>query len=279
MPVCQLSEVALFYVDKGQGEPLVFLNGLSGDHLYWMGQLRAFGKKYHCLALDNRDVGRTAAPARAYTTADLAADVAGLLGRLDLPPAHVVGLSMGGMIAQELALAAPVRVRSLVLVNTLARADAWFRGTLGAFERIRRQVDDTPAFFDAILPWWVGWRYFEEPERVSWLRWLLRQTPHPQPLDGFLRQLEATASHDALERVHRIACPVLVVAGEDDTVCPPRYAAQLKERLPQAQSVVVSGVGHALPFEDPARFTAVVREFLAGQAGAATRGPDFPLAG
>src|SRR5207247_1005623 len=107
MPVCRLPEVELFYVEKGEGEPLVFLNGLSGDHLYWMGQLRAFGKRYRCLALDNRDAGRSRGPARPYTTADMAADAAALLDRLQLPPAHVVGLSLGGMIAQELALAAP----------------------------------------------------------------------------------------------------------------------------------------------------------------------------
>jgi pimeloyl-ACP methyl ester carboxylesterase len=278
VPLCQLSEVAIFHAEKGLGEPLVFLNGLSGDHLYWMGQLRAFGKKYRCLALDNRDVGRTRAPARPYTTADLAGDVAGLLERLELPPAHVVGLSMGGMIAQELALAAPARVKSLVLVNTLARSDEWFRGMLAAFEKIRRQVGDTPAFFEAILPWWVSWRYIQDTERVSWLRWLLRQTPHPQPIDGFLRQLGATARHDALERVGQIVCPVLVVAGEDDCVCPPRYAAQLRERLREAQLKVVPGVGHALPFEDPARFTAILADFLAGQ-GAPVTTPRFPLAG
>ncbi|HYT90241.1 MAG TPA: alpha/beta hydrolase [Gemmataceae bacterium] len=263
MPHSQLSDVAVFYAEKGQGEPLVFLNGLSGDHLYWTGQLRAFGKRYRCLALDNRDAGQTLSPAQPYTTSDLAGDVAAVLERLQLPPAHIVGLSMGGMIAQELALAAPARVKTLALVNTLGRADDWFRGTLRAFEMIRRRVEDSGAFFDAILPWWVSWRFFEQSERVTWLRWLLRQNPHQQPLDGFLRQLEATSRHDALNRVAQIRCPVLVLAGEEDTVCPPRYGMQLKERLPQAQLVVVPGVGHAMPFEDPARFTALLAGFLA----------------
>jgi pimeloyl-ACP methyl ester carboxylesterase len=262
VPRCQLPGVDLFYADKGQGEPLVFLNGLSGDHLYWMGQLRAFGKHFRCLALDNRDVGQSQGLAASYTTADMAADVAGLMERLQLPPAHVVGLSLGGMIAQELALAAPQRVKSLVLVDTLARTDDWFYATLGAFELIRRQVADTGAFFEAILPWWVSWRFLEQPERVTWLRWLLRQNPYRQPLDGFLRQLEATRRHDALARAARISCPALIVVGADDAVCPPRYSEQLRGVLPQARLVVVPGVGHALPFEDPGRFTALLAEFL-----------------
>lgn len=262
MPRCQLAEVDLFYAEKGQGEPLIFLNGLSGDHLYWMGQLRAFSKQFRCLALDNRDVGQSHGPATAYTTATMASDVLALMDRLDLPPAHVVGLSMGGMIAQELALTAPDRVKSLVLVDTLARADDWFCGTLAAFELIRRQVADTGAFFEAILPWWVGWRFIAQAERVTWLRWLLRQNPYPQPLDSFLRQLDATRRHDALDRLEQIACPALILVGEDDAVCPPRYSEQLRARLLQAKLVVVPGVGHALPFEDPGRFTALLAEFL-----------------
>jgi pimeloyl-ACP methyl ester carboxylesterase len=108
----------------------------------------------------------------------------------------------------------------------------------------------------------VSWRFLEQSERVTWLRWLLRQNPYPQPLDGFLRQLEATRRHDALDRLAGITCPVLVVAGADDGVCPPRYSEQLRERLPQAQLALVPGVGHALPFEDPGQFTALLARFL-----------------
>jgi pimeloyl-ACP methyl ester carboxylesterase len=262
MAHCPLTNVELFYVEKGQGEPLLFLNGLSGDHLYWMGQVRAFSKRYRCLALDNRDVGQSRGGSRPYTTAELAGDVAALMEHLQLPPAHIVGLSMGGMIAQELALAQPERVRSLVLVDSLARADEWFQGTLRAFEMIRRQVADTPSFFEAILPWWVSWRFFEQSERITWLRWLLRQTPYPQSLDGFLRQLEATRCHDTLDRLSGIACPVLVLVGAEDAVCPPRYSQQLRDGIPDAQLTVVSGVGHALPFEDPGQFTSLVDAFL-----------------
>jgi pimeloyl-ACP methyl ester carboxylesterase len=192
----------------------------------------------------------------------LACDLIEWMDQLPLPPAHIVGLSMGGAIAQELVLAAPQHVKTLVLVNTIARADDWFRGTLRAFEVIRRQVSDTAAFFDTILPWWVSHRFFEDSERASWLRVLLRQSPHPQRLDGFLRQLEALSSHDAAARLHRIACPVLVLAGEDDSVAPVRYSGQIQELIPQARLVILRGVGHAPPLEDAGQFNARLAEFL-----------------
>src|SRR5436305_3168177 len=151
------------------------------------------------------------------------------------------------MIAQELALRYPERVRSLVLVDTLDSSDDWFCGTLSAFEKIRRQVQDTPAFFNAILPWWVSWRYFEGSERITWLRWLLQQNPHPQPLEGFLRQLDAMRGFDALNRLKDIRCPVLILAGEDDYVCPVRYSERLREHIPGARLTVLPEVGHAPP--------------------------------
>lgn len=268
MPHCELSATRLYYEEKGEGEPLVFLNGLSGDHLYWRGQLRFFGKRFRCLALENRDVGLSSYATAPYTIADMAQDVCELFERLHLPPAHVVGLSMGGMIAQELALRAPERVRSLTLASSLARSDEWFRGTLTAFNHIRRTVADTPSFFDVVLAWWVGHRFFAESERTTWLRWFLRQNPHPQALDGFLRQMDAIHGHDALERLQRIDCPTLVLAGEDDTIVPPRYGRELAARIPGARLVILPEVGHAPPFENPGFFNKAVADFLHEQAPA-----------
>jgi pimeloyl-ACP methyl ester carboxylesterase len=265
MPLRHLAHTDLFHDEKGQGEPLLFLNGLSGDHLYWRSQFRVFGKKYRCLAVDNRDVGQSRYADEPYTICDLADDLKEWMEQLELPPAHVVGLSLGGAIAQELALAAPQCVKSLVLMNTLARADDWFRGTLRAFELIRRQVADTAAFFDAILPWWVSHHFFEESERISWLRALLHQNPYPQRLEGFLRQLEALAHHDAADRLGQIACPVLVMGGEDDCVAPPRFSREIKALIPQAQLIVLPGVGHAPPLEDPSAFNTRLEDFLARQ--------------
>jgi pimeloyl-ACP methyl ester carboxylesterase len=267
MPTLHLRGIDLHYADTGPAAsstpPVVFLNGLAGDHLYWMGQVRALAKRFRCLALDNRDSGQSTYPTTPYTLADLADDVAGLLAALEQPAAHVVGLSLGGMIAQELALRHPQRVRSLFLVGTLARCDGWFNATLDAFALIRRQVPDTGAFFDALLPWLVSYRYFESPGRVEWLKALLHGNPHAQRLDGFFRQFDAIRKHDTTGRLKEVRCPALVAVGEDDMIVPPRYARQLAGLLPQARLEVLPEVGHAPPIEAPRPFNRLLDDFLA----------------
>jgi 3-oxoadipate enol-lactonase len=262
MPRVRCNGLDLFYADTGSGPPLVFLNGLAGDHLYWAGQVRHFARRFRCLAPDNRDSGESSYAREPYSIGDLAEDVACLLAALDLPPAHLVGLSLGGMIAQEFALRHPQRVRSLCLVGTLARSDDWFCGTLHAYGLIRRQVADTPAFFEALLPWLVSHRFFESPTKVDWLRGLLRQNPQPQRIDGFFRQIEAIERHDVLDRLHEVGCPVMVAVGEDDRLIPPRYARELAAALPQARLELLPGVGHAPPIEDPRGFNRLLAEFL-----------------
>jgi len=123
MPRVVCNNILLHYDERGAGAPLVFLHGIAGDHLYWKGQMRAFARRFRCLAPDNRDAGQSGPAVAPYTIGDLAADVAALLDTLGLPEAHLVGLSLGGMIALELAVAYPSRVRSLFLVGTVGRAD------------------------------------------------------------------------------------------------------------------------------------------------------------
>jgi pimeloyl-ACP methyl ester carboxylesterase len=255
-------EHPLHYHDAGSGTPILFLNGLAGDHLYWMGQVRAFSREFRCLAFDNRDSGKSAYATAPYSIGDLADDIAWIAQSLHLPPAHVVGLSLGGMIAQELALRHPNQVRSLFLIGTLSRSDSWFMNTLDAFGLIRRQVVDSPAFFAAILPWLVSWRFFENPDWPDWLRTLLRQNPHPQRLDGFFRQLEAIRGHNTVDRLAEIRCPVLAAAGEDDMVCPARYARQLSAAITGSRLEILPRVGHAPPIEDPRTFNRLLREFI-----------------
>jgi pimeloyl-ACP methyl ester carboxylesterase len=262
MPAVVCNHVLLHYDERGEGAPLVFLHGIAGDHLSWKGQMRAFASRFRCLAPDNRDAGRSGPAVAPYSMGDLAADVAGLLDVLDLPAAHLVGLSLGGMIALELALAQPARVCSLFLVGTVGRADDWFQATLDTYGCIRRQAADTAGFLVALQPWLVSHRFFESPSKVEWLRASLRQSAFPQTMDGFFRQVEAIRGHDVLDRAAAIRCPVLVAVGEDDRIAPPRYAEQLAERIPRAKLHILPGVGHSPVVEDARAFGRLLDEFL-----------------
>jgi pimeloyl-ACP methyl ester carboxylesterase len=262
MPSALCNGLPLYYADAGAGEPVVFLNGLGGDHLYWMGQVRACARRFRCLAVDNRDVGRSAACEVAYHLRDMADDVAALLESLKLPSAHIVGLSLGGMIAQELVLRHPERVRSLFLVCTAAHADTWFQGLLDLLAALRKQAADTSAFFNTLLPWLVSYQFFAEPDHAERLKVLIRQNPHPQPAAGFFRQLEAMRGLATLERLDQVRCPLLVAAGEDDMLIPARYGRQIVERVPGARFVVLPGAGHSPPLEDGRGFNKVLLDFL-----------------
>ena len=116
--------LTIAYWREGAGVPIVWIQGLNADHTAWASQVAAFRDRYECIALDNRDVGASGRATAPYTLADMAGDVRAVLDDAAVEDAHVVGLSMGGAIAQELALAAPEWVRSLTLVSTFARPDA-----------------------------------------------------------------------------------------------------------------------------------------------------------
>jgi len=264
MPTASCNGLDLHYADTGHGPPVVFLNGLGGDHLSWMGQVRACSPRFRCLALDNRDAGRSSYASAPYALADMADDVVALLQSLQLPAAHVIGISMGGMIAQEMALRHPDAVLSLVLVGTLARADDWFRGVQDILRSIRKQAGDSAGFFETTLPLLVSHRFFEVPGQVDWLRALMRQNPFPQRADGFFRQLDAVCGLDTLDRLPSIRCPTLAMVGEDDILTPPRYLRQIVERIPGARMLLVPGIGHSPPLEDGRGFSRALLEFLDG---------------
>jgi 3-oxoadipate enol-lactonase len=259
MPRLRIGDVELAYDEAGDGEVVVFISGTSLDRTIWGVQVAAFADHYRCLTFDNRDVGESTQVAHGYTPRDLAADVEGLLAALDLPAAHVVGHSLGGAIAQELALAAPDRVRTLTLVGSWARNDEYTRALFRTWKRLRATLD-APAFVEAILLTGVGHTFLDRVGAATLVQMFLA-VPNPQSAEAYCRQVDADLAHDTADRLGKIQPPTLVIAGDEDKIFPLHHARQLADGI-GAELLVLPGVGHSPAVEDPAAFNAALEGFF-----------------
>lgn len=270
MPFTSVEGLRMYYELHGDapGPPLVLVMGLGGDLTAWGLQLAAFAPAHRCLVFDNRGAGRTDAPDAPYTIPGMAADLLRLLDALGVPRAHLLGVSMGGAIVQEAALAAPQRVASLQLHGTWAGPDPYFRALVEALALLRQRLS-REEFVAATLPWLFGPEtYAERPGLIEAVRERTLSHPHPQPLHGYLRQAQAAHAHDARARLPDLRCPTLVTVGADDIVTPPRLARELIGLVPGARLEVVPGGGHGYFWEVPQAFNAACLDFLAGQKSA-----------
>ncbi len=264
MPKVRAGDISLYYVEAGHGEPLVLVMGLGADHLAWGFQFQVFAERYRVIAFDNRGAGQSDAPDRPYTTRMMADDTVGLMDALGIDRPHVLGVSLGGMIAQEIALNHPARVRSLQLHCTLARPDNYVRAQL-ANGRVQRRKLTHEEVLRAGYPWlFAPGTYNERPEFVEMILQNALANPYPMSRIGFERQCDAVETHDTLDRVTAIRCPTLVSVADQDILVPPRFSRILAERIPRAEFRLVEGAGHGYFWERPDTFNAICLDFLSG---------------
>lgn len=263
MAMTQAAGLDMFYKWHGtDGPPLVLIAGLGAHSGSFAFQIEALSARYRVLRFDNRGAGRTSAPDEPYSMQQMAGDAAALMDALDIASAHVLGVSMGGMIAQEFAINHPSRVQKLVLACTRAKPTG-ARRLAAEVQRVTRLAALGPREREAYaMPWGRTATFMQDQSRVDAAIDLAGRDPYPMPEHAYIRQLEATMAHDTLDRVHEIAAKTLVIVGAEDILTPPWESEALASRIPNATMRVLPRGGHGFIAEYPDAFNAAVIDFL-----------------
>jgi 3-oxoadipate enol-lactonase len=252
----------LYYEEHGAGDPLLCVMGLATDAFAWLPQIQAFSERYRLVIFDNRDVGRSSMANGPYDIADMAGDALALADGLGLDSFHLLGVSMGGAIAQEMALAAPERVRTLTLGVTWPSSGAWARKLAEVWgARVAGMTREQRV--DELMLLTMSESFFENPDAVAWLRQTILSNPHPQPVEAFGRQVEATSRHDTRDRLGSLSIPTHVIGAEHDILVPVWKSRELAELIPGARLTVVAAAPHGVNLERAEEFNRAVLDFIA----------------
>jgi pimeloyl-ACP methyl ester carboxylesterase len=250
---------ALYNEDKT--ETVLLLHGLGSSGADWELQLPALRDHYRVLAPDARGHGRSPKPRARYFIPEMVEDVVALLDDLHIQSAQVVGLSMGGAMAQQLALAHPERVESLVLVNTFARVrPAGWNGLFRFFSRVYAlQFAGMPQLGEPVIA-----RMFPKPDQAEIRRiGLERFVAYNTDKEVYKSLLRANIQFDVRKQLANIHCPTLIVTADRDLTVPMRCKVELRDQIHAAEFAVIPDSGHATPIDQSEPFNKVLLAFLA----------------
>ena len=240
--------------------PVLLIQGLGAEKNSWNLQRAALALRYRTVAFDNRGAGRSDKPSGIYDLEQMADDAVAVLDAAGVETAHVVGLSMGGAISQILALKHPSRVRSLTLVATACRNHEWREDLLQSWARIAA-TDGMNAMSKEAARWVIGPRSFRRIlPALGWLGPLA----FINPAGAFVSQVNAIVSTpaDLNSELRNIACPAMVVVGNQDILTPRGDAEEIASLIPTAELVIISGGAHGLTVEHASTFNRILLEFL-----------------
>jgi 3-oxoadipate enol-lactonase len=251
------NDINLYYEVHGDGQPLIFIHGLGSSTDDWEFQVPEFSKSYRVITFDLRGHGRSDKPAGPYQIPMLAADLAGLLQALHIPPAHLVGLSLGGAVAFQFALDNPEKVKTLTIVNSGPSLG-------GTPEEARQEIErrvgivqqlGMRAMGEALAP-----ALFPKPEQAALRETFIRRWAENDP-SAYIEATRSLLGWNVEDQLGRIKCPTLILASDQD-YSPVTVKEAYVKLIPNARLVVIAEAHHALPIEQPEKFNAALRDFL-----------------
>ena len=245
----------------GAGPPLLLIMGLGASLETWVAQRDALAARHRVILFDNRGAGESACPPPPWTVRDMAADAVAVLDALGVARAHVLGVSMGGMIAQEMAIGWPERVDRLVVAVSFARPDPVRRAFLLFRRWARLQGADLVQEGVANLPWLVSPAVLNDQDRLDEILAVVGAMPLMDAV-AYSHQVDAILEHDTLARLGRVRARTLVLAAAEDVLTPLHLSREIADAIAGARLAVLPRGNHAVQIEDPASFNRAVLDFL-----------------
>jgi 3-oxoadipate enol-lactonase len=262
MPFVENQGAKIYWEEDGQGAPVLLIMGLGWTSDLWYRTRPVLAPRYRTVVFDNRGVGRSDVPPGPYSIAEMASDAAAVLGAARIDSAHVFGLSMGGMIAQEFALQYPKRVRSLILGSTAPGGPEALRAEPEVLQILMLRGVDPEVAAKAISPF--IYHSATPPERVE-EDMALRRKWFPTA-EGYFAQLQGIMAWEAYSRLPQVSAPTLVIHGDSDQLVPPANAKLIAARIPGAKLVMIPHASHILTTDQQEPAHQAVLEFLSAQA-------------
>ena len=261
MPKAALGSIELHYERQGDGSPLAFISGLGANRGLWNPVVEILRDRYECITFDNRGIGESSRPDSGYTISDLTRDTLGLLDSLSISTSHIIGMSMGGMVAQEIALERPGIVRSLILAGSMAAPDERLMHVLNSRKAMQRQMKPYDYFW-ALAAWMFGPGALSKQGFAEEFAKRGAENPHPQ---SFARLRPARGWH------RPVRCADAARRDKGANSCDSRRARYTdaaasvpcpRGGIPSTEFAVLPGLGHFCATEDPKGFAATVDRFL-----------------
>jgi len=262
VPFADNQGTKIYWDEQGAGTPVLLIMGLGYPSCMWHRTRPMLSASYRTIAFDNRGVGRSDVPPGPYSIAGMASDAAAMLDTAGVPRAHVFGVSMGDMIAQEFALQYPGRVQSLILGCTAAGGPTAQRAEPAALEMLKatsrmsaEQAAEAaiPFIYDSATPR----RLIDED--------IAQRRPWPTSQAGYLAQLQAILAWEGFSRLPRVAAPTLVIHGKTDRLIPPGNGEMIAARIPGAQLALLERAGHLFSTDQTEAAHRAILEFLSSQ--------------
>ena len=263
MPKFRSGNSSIYYEVRGEGAPLLFLSGLACDSSTWLGVVAKFSEFFKTIIFDNRGTGRSGGMPRPRTIGSMADDAVSLLEHLKIKKAHLIGHSMGGYIAQHVAIHYPERTNKLILEGTAPVSSKRNNGLFAEFYKKLRGNKDLERWIREWTFWLFSPKVFEDGSFVEIFVKKSLEYPYPVRASAIKAQIEAISSFDVTAKLGEIKAKTLVMSGENDILITRKESEVLVKNIPKCNFKLLEGAAHAMHIEKQKLFTDVALGFLA----------------